>query len=73
MKSNLLNNLPVLAVMASFLLVPVSTTAACMAFTFTGVVAMLVADYGREIEPLTAQAEIIAFRANGQSRALEAA
>jgi len=64
MKNTLTKNIPILAVLASFLLVPVSTVAAGVAFTFTGVIAMLVADYGRTIEPLTANADIVAFKAS---------
>ncbi|HZZ20183.1 MAG TPA: hypothetical protein VFE25_12475 [Opitutaceae bacterium] len=54
MKTYILNNLPIVAVLASFALIPVNTVAAGMAFTFTGVVAMLFADYGRSISPVSA-------------------
>jgi hypothetical protein len=68
MKTNLIQNLPVAAVMASLLLIPFSTPAACLALTFSGAVAMLVADYGREIKPLTADADIVAFKANDRNQ-----
>jgi hypothetical protein len=61
MKNLLLKNISILAVLASFLVIPVSTVAAGIAFTFTGVIAMLVADYGRTIHPITANADVVAF------------
>ena len=67
MKTNLIHNLPVAAVMASIALIPFSAPAACLALTFTGAVAMLALDYGREIKPVTVDAEIIAFRADSRS------
>jgi hypothetical protein len=75
MKTNLSNNLPIYAVMASFLLIPVSATAAAIAVTLTGVVAMLWSDYGRSFEPLTARCEVIEFKAADKAtdRALRAA
>jgi hypothetical protein len=63
MKKLLLNNLSIVAVLASFLLVPVGAVAAGMAFTFAGVVAMLCADYGRTFVPLGSNANVVAFRA----------
>jgi hypothetical protein len=63
MKNTLIKNLSILAVLASFLVIPVSTVAAGIAFTFTGVIAMLVADYGRTIEPLTIDRDIAALKA----------
>jgi hypothetical protein len=75
MKTNLIHNLPIVAVMASLLLIPFSAPAACLALTFTGAAAMLAADYGREIKPVTTDAEIIAFKADARdlSSALRAA
>jgi hypothetical protein len=69
MKNTLIKNLSILAVLASFLVIPVSTVAAGIAFTFTGVIAMLVADYGRTIEPLTVNADVVAFKASGSELA----
>ena len=69
MKTNIINNLPIVAVMASLLLIPFSASAACLALTFTGAVAMLVADYGREIKPVETRAEIVAFRADAGNQA----
>jgi hypothetical protein len=73
MKTNILNNLPVAAFAASFLLIPFNTHVAGLAFTLTGVVAMLYADYGRTLEPVRTKAEIIAFGTGLPARALKAA
>jgi hypothetical protein len=62
MKNYITHNLPILAVLASFALIPVNTAAAGVAFTFTGVIAMLFADYGRNIIPVSANAGAFAFR-----------
>ena len=52
MKTNLIHNLPVIAVMASILLLPFSMPAACTALTLSGVMAIFLADYGRTVGPL---------------------
>jgi hypothetical protein len=66
MKTYTLNNLSILAVLASFALVPVNTVAAGLAFTFTGVVAMLLADYGRTIIPVSSQVDFALKAANAE-------
>lgn len=65
MKTTLFNNLSIAAVMASLLLIPVNTSAAALALTVTGVIAMLYADYGRAIEPVTTSGEMISFNPAG--------
>ncbi len=60
------NNLPMkafLAALGAILFVPVSAVAAAFAFTVTGVFALLLADYGRTLEPLRAEAALVPFAA----------
>ena len=62
------NNLPIkafLAALGAILFVPVSAVAAAFAFAFTvtGVFALLLADYGRTLEPLRAEAALVPFAA----------
>jgi hypothetical protein len=66
MKTYTINNLSIVAVLASFALVPVSTVAAGLAFTFTGVVAMLLADYGRTIIPVSSRIDLELNAARGE-------
>jgi hypothetical protein len=40
---------------------PVGPAAASIAFTLVGMLAVLLSDYGREIEPVRAQASVIPF------------
>jgi hypothetical protein len=68
MKTTLLNNLSIVAVMASLLLIPVNTSAAALALTFTGVIALLQADYGRKIEPVMVRGEVLSFSHAGSER-----
>jgi hypothetical protein len=42
-------------------MLPMSAPAAAIAFTVTGVLAVLVADYGRNVEPLRLPAQAIPF------------
>jgi hypothetical protein len=53
MNSYKFSTLTILALAASALLIPVSTTAAGLTFTFAGVIAVLAADYGRPVRSLT--------------------
>ena len=60
------NNLPMkafLAALGAILFVPVSAVAAAFAFMVTGVFALLLADYGRTLEPLRAEAALVPFAA----------
>jgi hypothetical protein len=66
------NSLPVLsflAVLAASVLLPVSAPASCIALTITGVLAILVSDYGRELQPVRAQAKIISVDFSGRKTA----
>jgi hypothetical protein len=54
-----------LAVIAAIAFLPVGPAAASIAFTVTGLFAMLLSDYGREIEPVRAQASLIPFHPAG--------
>lgn len=61
MKSTTLPVVAFLAAVAAFVLLPVSAAAAAIAFTLTGFLCILAADYGRTIEPLRPAAEISPF------------
>jgi hypothetical protein len=50
-----------LAAMAAIAFLPVGPAAASIAFTVIGVVAILMADYGREIEPVQAASTVVRF------------
>ena len=63
MKTNVLPIKAFLAALGAILFIPVSAAAAVAAFTFTGVFALLAADYGRTLEPLRVPARVIPFRA----------
>jgi hypothetical protein len=64
MKSNTLPIASFLAAVAAFVMLPMSAAAAAIAFTVTGVLAVLVADYGRNVEPLRLPAQAIPFISN---------
>jgi hypothetical protein len=59
MKNNSIPVLSFLAVLTATLLLPVGATASCIALTFTGVLAILVSDYGRELPELQTGASVI--------------
>ena len=61
MKSNTLPIASFLAAVVAFVMLPMSAPAATIAFTVTGVLAVLVADYGRSIEPLKLSAQARPF------------
>jgi hypothetical protein len=70
MNSYKISTLSILALAASALLIPVSTVAAGLTFTFAGVVAILAADYGRptpalKLEPAAAGFQVSAGRKSG--------
>ena len=61
---NMKSSLPIkafLAAMAAIAFLPVGPAAASIAFTVIGVVAILMADYGREIEPVQAASTVVRF------------
>jgi hypothetical protein len=66
MKTNSLPIKALLAVLAAIVLLPVSPAAATIAFTFTGLFAMLSSDYGQDAEPLTSSAGVIPFELPGR-------
>jgi hypothetical protein len=64
------SSLPILAflaVLSAIILLPVGAAASSIALTLTGVLAILAADYGREMAPLSARSNVIAFEASGRS------
>lgn len=69
MKNYILNNLPIVALLASFAIVPLSTVAAGLAFTFTGVIAMLLSDYSRNMRPVSLNAQVGALKATACEQA----
>ena len=50
-----------LAAIAAFVLLPVSAVGAAIAFSATGMIAVFAADYGRNLEPLRAEAQVVAL------------
>jgi hypothetical protein len=66
MKNNILTIKALVAVIAAVLFIPVGVGAACFAFTAAGFLAVFAADYGRSLEPVQVEAEIVPFR--GQVR-----
>ena len=66
MKSNIPPIASVLAGLAAAALIPVSATAATLAFTAAGILSILVADYSRNLAPLGAQAPVVPFRTPGR-------
>jgi hypothetical protein len=59
MKNNSIPVLSFLAVLTATILLPVGAAASCIALTFTGVLAILVSDYGRELPALQTSANVI--------------
>jgi hypothetical protein len=66
------SSLPILAflaVLSAIILLPVGAAASSIALTVTGVIAILAADYGREMSPLYVRASVIPFEAPGRASA----
>ncbi|HEY1847847.1 MAG TPA: hypothetical protein VGG37_01515 [Opitutaceae bacterium] len=62
------HSLPVIAFLAALVaaaVLPFSGSTICFVLTFAGVVAMLAADYGREIRPVSLNADVVPFEAHG--------
>jgi hypothetical protein len=59
MKNNSIPVLSFLAVLTATILLPVGAAASCIALTFTGVLAILVSDYGRELPALPTNGNVI--------------
>jgi hypothetical protein len=62
-KAASLHRLALLGVAAALLTLPIDASAAGIALAVTGVVAILLADYGRNVEPLRASGDIVPFKA----------
>ena len=73
MKTNLLPIIAFLAPVAAFALLPVSAVAAGIALSATGVITVFAADYGRNVEPLRAPTQVVAFSAQRPSAEFQAA
>jgi hypothetical protein len=50
-----------LAALAAIAFLPVGPGAASIAFTVTGLFALLLCDYGREMEPVSLQSNVVSF------------
>jgi hypothetical protein len=50
-----------LAAIAAIAFIPVGPGAAAIAFTVTGLLAILLADYGREMQPLAGASNVVPF------------
>ena len=69
MKTNTLPLIAFLAVICAFALLPVSAVAASIAFSVTGVLSVVVADYGRNVQPLQSESRAVAFHAPDRASA----
>lgn len=67
MKTNSLEIKAFLAVLMAIVFLPVSAAAAAIAFTVTGLGSVMLADYGRNLEPLRVSSEILPFNAPVQT------
>jgi hypothetical protein len=67
MNSKSLSYLAVLAVVAASVVLPVSAVTVAITFSVAGVLAILCADYGREILPLRAEAGTVSFPQPGRA------
>lgn len=66
------SSLPVLAflaVLSAIILLPVGAAASSIALTVTGVLAILAADYGGGMAPLSVRPNVVAFEAPGSTPA----
>jgi hypothetical protein len=59
MKTNSILALSFLAVLAAIIILPISAAASSIALTLTGVLAILVSDYGRELQPVQSGGRVI--------------
>jgi hypothetical protein len=64
MKNTSIPILAFLAAIAASILLPISATASGIALTVTGVIAMLAADYGRVLTPLSLPSNVVPFEAS---------
>jgi hypothetical protein len=69
MNIKILSPFAVLAAVAASIVLPVNAFAVTATFSAVGILAILYADYGREIRPLRAEGSTINFPAPGRSAA----
>jgi hypothetical protein len=69
MNIKILSAVAVLAAIAASVVLPVNAFAVTTTFSVVGILAILYADYGREIKPLRPQATTIQFNAPGRATA----
>jgi hypothetical protein len=69
MKSNSITVSAFLAAIAAVAFLPVSATAAGLALTTTGIMSVLVSDYGRNADPVLAAAPVLPFPSPGCAKA----
>ena len=69
MKTHLLPTAAFLGFIAAPILLPVSAAAASIVLTVAGMLSIFVADYGRALEPVRAEAPAIPFPAPASARA----
>lgn len=69
MKLHLITDPSILAMSASVLVVPVSAKAAAVAFTVAGILAVVMADYGRDLKPVRVRGRQVPFEGAGSCRA----
>ena len=62
-----------LSAIAAIALLPVSATAAGLAFTATGIMTVLFSDYGRNLGPVQASATVVPFRSPASPALAQAA
>jgi hypothetical protein len=60
-KPTVLHNIALLGIVAALLLLPFNATACGITLAINGVFAMLLADYGRNVEPLTVPTRVVPF------------
>lgn len=61
MKNSSLPIIALLAAIAAIALLPVGPVVASIALTMTGLIAILASDYGQNLEPLQARADVVPF------------
>ena len=61
MKNSTLLFTAFLATLVAIIVLPIGAAPAAIAFTATGLLSVLVADYGRSIEPIRAPAQVVPF------------
>jgi hypothetical protein len=66
MNNSSLPALSFLAVLAAILFLPISAAASSIALTITGILAMLAFDYGRDVRPLQARADVVRVDFSGR-------